>query len=116
VRLAHRKGYALTLVESFVAERLRDCWNDFVALYVKAATVDPAELQFVSDHVRCTNNFRFGEENILGKRDATEDMVLIRDLRQEVERLRALLAGQALSQGDAQGQAIPSAARDEERP
>jgi SAM-dependent methyltransferase len=101
MRLARKKGYPLTLVESFVAERQQDCWNDFAALYVKADTIDQTAVKFVSDHIPCTNNFRFGSEHILLKREITEDMHLIQNLRREIEELRALQAKyEALPQTD----------------
>lgn len=87
-RLAQKNGYALTVVESFLAERKRDIWNDFVAVFVKAPNVDLGAVRFISDHVACTNVIRFGEPNILAERKSPEDMVIIETLRGETAQKR----------------------------
>lgn len=93
-RLAQKNGYALTLVESFLAERKRGFWNDFVAVFVKAPSVDLGAVRFISDHVACTNAIRFGEPNILAERKSPEDMVIIKTLRGEVAQLKRVARDQ----------------------
>jgi hypothetical protein len=59
VRWAARNGYELTLIESFVAERKNDVWNDFVAIFKKSFVSSAEKLSFISAGVPCTNVWRF---------------------------------------------------------
>jgi SAM-dependent methyltransferase len=89
VRWAGRNGCELTLIESFIAERKGDIWNDFVAVFKKGLVASAEELHFLSASVLCTNVCRFGSDKIHFERDASEDMVLIQQLRDEIARLRS---------------------------
>ena len=86
--LARRNGYELTLIESFIAERKADMWNDFVAIFVKASHVEREKIQFVSDHIACTNVVRLGMERVLSVRVMTQDMIIIKALRDEIIELK----------------------------
>ena len=93
VRWATKNGHELTMIESFMAERKNDLWNDFVAIFKKgAAPIDAAAVKFLSDGIRCTNAWRIGEPKVRFYREATEDMMLVRDLMREVQELRAEIA------------------------
>jgi SAM-dependent methyltransferase len=82
-------GQELTLVESFIAERMRDVWNDFVAVFMKTAMINNAPaIKFISDSVRCTNVWRLGETGVRFEREASEDLFLIQRLQEEVKNLR----------------------------
>lgn len=78
---ARRRGFALSLVESFVADRKGDRWNDFVAIFVKSERADCSKFKFLSDMVPCTNVRRIGESQLRSMRIATEDMVIIEKLQ-----------------------------------
>jgi SAM-dependent methyltransferase len=88
VRWAGRNGYELTLIESFMAERKDDVWNDFVAVFKKGVVPSVDELRFLSASVRCTNVWRFGSDKVHFEMEASEDMVLIQQLRVEIAQLR----------------------------
>jgi SAM-dependent methyltransferase len=87
------QGYDLVLIESFIAERANDVWNDFVAIFRKGASASAAgAVKFLSDSVRCTNVWRAGEAAVRFEREGSEDMLLIHKLRGEVKQLRGELA------------------------
>ncbi|MDX8456010.1 methyltransferase domain-containing protein [Mesorhizobium sp. VK9D] len=85
---ARRNGCDLHLVESFIAERAGDIWNDFVAVFMKGPTPSPDRFQYLSADVPCTNVWRTGEKNVQLPRELSEDMLLIERSREEVDRLR----------------------------
>jgi SAM-dependent methyltransferase len=86
-------GQNLTLIESFVAERMDDLWNDFVAIFRKnGPPFDCSEAKFVSDYVHCTNVWRLGKSITRFERETPEDMILIRKLQAEVKELRERLS------------------------
>jgi SAM-dependent methyltransferase len=86
-------GQNLTLIESFVAERMDDTWNDFVAIFRKdGPPFDSSEAKFLSNSVRCTNVWRLGEPISRFERDTPEDMVLLQKLQEEVKKLREQLS------------------------
>ena len=91
---ARKNGVNLTLVESFVAERSGDVWNDFVAIFRKADLATADGLTFLS--VPSTNVWRFGSAAIDAKREFSEDMVLIARLREDNRQLRGQLEEKAL--------------------
>ena len=77
-------GQELTLVESFIAERMSD-----VAVFMKTALVNNARaIRFISDSVRCTNVWRLGETDVRLEREASEDLCLIQGLQEDVKHLR----------------------------
>jgi len=79
-RWGRKNGYPVTLVESFIAERKKDVWNDFVAILVKGDAVDAGSIAFLSDRIACTNAWRFGQSELAFQRDAPEDTVLLERL------------------------------------
>ena len=74
-----RSNVPITLVESFIANRRADIWNDFVAIF----QMDPviAAPTFLSDQFACNNVWKIGKSEPLGRRGMSEDMVLIAQLR-----------------------------------
>ena len=95
---AKSNGQEIVLIESFVAERKGDVWNDFVAIFRKNAPVpENSVISFLSDSVRCTNVWRLGEQKIRLERDVSEDMVLIQKLQVEVTQLREELLATKLA-------------------
>ncbi|MDX8500840.1 methyltransferase domain-containing protein [Mesorhizobium sp. VK4C] len=94
---ARKNGYLLHLVESFIAERAGDIWNDFVAVFMKGPTRSLDRVQYLSDDVPCTNVWRTGETSVQRARELSEDMLLIKRLREEADNLRG---------GDAQPEPI----------
>jgi SAM-dependent methyltransferase len=88
-RWAEKRGYRLSLVESFVAERKGDKWNDFVAVFAKEAKPAPADVTFMSADVACANVWRIGATEPLEQRTLSQDMVLIEELRRDLARQQA---------------------------
>ncbi len=72
--LAKSEGFDLILVESFVAEREVDVWNDFCAVF-RRGPFDEMELNrnFVHDKVRCTNALNWRSSLVIHPTDDSED-------------------------------------------
>ena len=110
-------GHELTLVESFIAERMRDVWNDFVAIFRKASPFNAQSIKFISDSVRCTNVWRLGDSNVRFEREASEDLLLTQRLQNEVNHLREELvaARSSIEQLQANASVEPDAAGRQKR-
>jgi SAM-dependent methyltransferase len=90
-RWARRQGLSVTLVESFVAERRGEFWNDFVAVF-KRGEIEPTDrLPFLSAAWPSTNIRKWGEPELLNARELTEDMVLLEEAKAELLKLRGSL-------------------------
>jgi GT2 family glycosyltransferase/SAM-dependent methyltransferase len=86
-------GIDLVLIESFVAERMGDVWNDFVAVFRKGSrSAGKPPVKFISDSIPCTNAWRLDEAKVQIERESSEDMVLIQRLRGEIAQLRGELS------------------------
>lgn len=83
---AHRNGHRLTLVESFTANRHRDQWNDFCAIYVKPQRAANEAKDIIDTptpiaiDVDATNVTLLGVPEILNPSAETEDMRIMRKL------------------------------------
>jgi SAM-dependent methyltransferase len=88
-RWAERGGYRLSMIESFVAERKGDKWNDFVAVFAKEAKPPQADVTFISADVACANVWRIGAVEPSFQRVPSQDMVLSEELRLQAAALRA---------------------------
>ena len=75
-----RNGYVLTLIESFIAERQNDVWNDFVAIFLKGTLPAQSSDIFLSKKIPCTNIWRYDQPHVKSIREFSEDMVLIQQL------------------------------------
>jgi SAM-dependent methyltransferase len=84
---AKTQGHEIRLVESFVADRQSDIWNDFVAVFHKGAATDDMPQRLMSDDVPCTNVRTWRSKSISKRRELPEDMVLLDGLRHENHRL-----------------------------
>lgn len=84
---AERNGYQVCLVESFIADRKADIWNDFVAIF----QVQPVSSQhsYLSDEVACRNVWRINGDEPSRFRAESEDKTLIEQARREVRELQA---------------------------
>ena len=91
-RWAQKQGQELQFVESCIAERDNDIWNDFVAVFHKPGS-QPARIPgFLNDRIPCCNIRRQGLPGILKERSASEDMLIIRRQADEIARLRERIA------------------------
>ncbi len=76
---ATRNRHEVILIESFIAERKSDPWNDFVAVFMKGGS--PETRAFLSEKIACTNIWRRGQAAPMHQREESEDMVIIKRLR-----------------------------------
>jgi SAM-dependent methyltransferase len=91
-------GQDVALIESFVAERMGDEWNDFVAIFRKnGPLVEASAVSFLSDSVCSTNVWHLGEPKIRVEREVSEDMLLIQKLQGEVKQLQEELLAASLA-------------------
>lgn len=74
VRWAKKNGINIHLVESFVADRNRDVWNDFVGIFTKGDVVVPDK--FIADEVPCRNVWKYGSNDVERYSAVTEDIYL----------------------------------------
>lgn len=81
-----KSGFDLFLIESFIAERKRVWWNDFVAIFQRAS-VSTSPI-FISGEFDCTNVWRLGATQPMRERKQSEDLVIIERLGQQVEKLK----------------------------
>ena len=68
---------AVTLVESFVAKRDKDIWNDFVAVFRKGRITKTLPKVFIYEHVACTDVITWKSKDILNPSEQTEDVILL---------------------------------------
>jgi SAM-dependent methyltransferase len=99
VAWARSKGVAVTLVESFIADRLGDQWNDFVAVFAKGEVEAAALPRPLHEQFRCRNIWRLGADALEGHVDFSEDVELLGKARaelaeskEEIDDLRLLIA------------------------
>jgi hypothetical protein len=85
---AARRELDVTLVESFMAEREADMWNDFCAIFRREPSPEPLNRNYVYPHVPCTNAIIWESKEVLNPRTESEDMMLIVREREEVNKLR----------------------------
>jgi SAM-dependent methyltransferase len=78
--------HELQLIESFVAERRSDQWNDFVAIFRRPPISHFHE--FLSEKFPCNNIWRVGATEILKLRNYSQDMLLIADLQKQLGQAR----------------------------
>jgi len=89
---ARKKGQNVVLIESGLVERQQDVWNDFIAVFYKKGPHAVNITSYLTDAVPCSNVRRMGEKNILHERNLTQDMIIMRQQMQEIERLRKRVA------------------------
>jgi SAM-dependent methyltransferase len=87
--LARGEGFDLTLIESFIAERDADLWNDFCAVFRRGPSAIELNRDFVHAKVRCTNALNWRSSLIANAADDSEDMRLLRQAREEVQHASA---------------------------
>ena len=72
------QGQAVTLVESFCADRENDIWNDFVAVFRKGRITKTLPKVFLHEHVASTNVLTWKSDEVINPRDETQDMLIAR--------------------------------------
>ena len=76
---AASQGVPVMLVESFVAKRENDIWNDFVAVFRKGPIEKRLPKVFLHEHVPCTNVLTWRSNKVVNPSDETEDIMLLRE-------------------------------------
>jgi SAM-dependent methyltransferase len=79
----------ITLVESFIAYRKIDewdQWNDCVMVFFKGSSREISSKSFISDKYRCYNIRRYSSEGLSNFSGPTEDMLLLANARQAIAR------------------------------
>lgn len=100
---AKRNGHSAVLVESFIADRSRYKWNDFVAVFAKSESWASPAGTLMEAWGRYRNGRKFGTQEVSRPADETEDMQLISDavrnsvkLRQRMRTFRAMFGAGAV--------------------
>jgi SAM-dependent methyltransferase len=70
---AHQNGLDVGLVESFVADRRNDIWNDFVAVFVRGMAPEYRAGNFLHENVAARNIHCCGSTEFINPREPTED-------------------------------------------
>jgi SAM-dependent methyltransferase len=85
---ARGEGFDLTLIESFVAEREADGWNDFCAVFRLNPSDAELNRDFVHAKVPSTNALNWRSSLTMNGSGDTQDMRLLRAARDEANGLR----------------------------
>lgn len=94
------QGQPVTLVESFIAEREDDIWNDFVAVFRKGRITKALPKVFLHEHVGCSNIITWKSKAIINPRDEPQDLLLLRESKARAEAAEGFLE-QATKEHDA---------------
>jgi hypothetical protein len=76
---ATSQGVPVAVIESFIAGRNDDIWNDFVAVFRKGPIKKKLPSVFIHEHVRCTDVITWKSNEILNPSAEPEDMLLFRE-------------------------------------
>jgi SAM-dependent methyltransferase len=82
-------GTPTRLVESFIADRQGDIWNDFVAVFAKSDALPDDAQRLLCETFPCRNVWKPGATDPAMFQRKTEEMELLNAARQEVARLEA---------------------------
>lgn len=80
---ARNEGLGVTLVESFVAERKADVWNDFCAVFRRGPSDAELNRDFVFEKVTATNVLTWRSSQIFNPTDDSEDTRLLAAAHEE---------------------------------
>lgn len=86
-RVAEHEGVDVALVESFIAEREHDEWNDFCAVFRRGPSKKPLPTNFIYQQIAATNVLTWESSEVINEREQTEDQVLYRRERDNVHHL-----------------------------
>jgi SAM-dependent methyltransferase len=84
---AKRRGFPVKLVESFIADRENDIWNDFVGIFTTEDNTHIPISDRIADHIPCTNVLSLLSRQVDRLRYDSEDMVLLTKARDEFREL-----------------------------
>jgi len=86
---AASQGSPVSLVESFIAKRDNDIWNDFVAVFRKGRITKKLPKVTIHEHVACTDVIRWNSKEIINPSHESEDMILLGEAKRRAEELTA---------------------------
>lgn len=75
---ARKKGFDVTLIESFIGLRKNDVWNDFCAIFAVGSAEIP-KTGFIHELIPCENILKINETEVVNLKNETEDMRLIEE-------------------------------------
>src|SRR5271166_2305785 len=88
---ANHSGIDVTLVESFVANRISDHWNDFVAVFQRGKATPRGDSDFLCKSFACRNVYRFNYRQLEGFEARTQDMQLLAEGNESKEKAQGLI-------------------------
>jgi SAM-dependent methyltransferase len=74
---ATSQSIPVILVESFIAGRENDIWNDFVAVFRKGPIKRTLPKVFIHDHLSCTDVITWKSKKIQNSSEKPEDLILL---------------------------------------
>ena len=78
VRWAVRCGYSPAVLESYTSRQRIDCWNDYVAVFVKdVSSVGNYPKRIIHSFTEFTNGLTYGSETFINQEEDTEDLVKV---------------------------------------
>ena len=80
------QGMSVVLVESFIAKREKDTWNDFVAVFRKGRITRALPKVFIHEHVACTDVITWKSKDIANPSEQTEDLILLEEAKERARR------------------------------
>ena len=86
------QGQHVTLVESFIANRENDLWNDFVAVFRKGRITKTLPKVFLYEHVPSSNVLTWRSKTVINPKDEPEDLLLLREAKDRVHSIELALA------------------------
>jgi SAM-dependent methyltransferase len=89
---AASQGSPVTLVESFIANREKDMWNDFVAVFRKGPITKTLPKVSLHEHVSCTDVVTWKSTEILHPSQDPQDIILLRQAEERAVELQDRLA------------------------
>lgn len=105
--LTQNERWPTTLVESFIAERESDTWNDFVAVFRRNGDGASHEGR-LHERIHCRNIYDVTHHQRLRAEEFTEDMRLLTDCAANMKKLEARMAEEIAGRDERIGQLEPA--------
>lgn len=83
---ARREGRDVTLIESFIADREADVWNDFCAVFRRGPSDAELNRDFICKKVPSSNALTWRSSKIINPIDDSQDTRLLTGAREETQR------------------------------
>jgi SAM-dependent methyltransferase len=106
VKWAVSQGQHVSLVESFIADREDDIWNDFVAVFRKGRITRKLPETFLYENLRCSNVTTWKSREVVNPRDPPEDMILLHRAIEQAQAAEESLAEATSARDEAAKEAV----------